>query len=105
MGYEDERCVFDLVEVEEEIEDVAAVGGVEVAGGLVGENDRRPENKCPSQSDALLLAAGELDGVVVHARGESDGGEEVAGARQAVAVGRVVELPREQDVSSASVWG
>ena len=88
MGDEDEGGAFDAVEVEEEFEDVRAVGGVEVAGGLVGEDDGRAEDEGAGEGDALLLAAGELDGVVVHAVAEADGGEELAGAGEAVGSGR-----------------
>ncbi len=84
VGDEDEGGAFDAVELEQEVEDVGAVGGVEVAGGLVGEDDGRAEDEGAGEGDALLLAAGELDGVVVHAVGEADAGEELAGAREAV---------------------
>ncbi len=80
VGDEDEGCAFGLVEVEEELEDSGAVGGVEVAGGLVGEHDGGAEDEGAGERDALLLAAGELDGVVVEAVAEADGGEEGAGA-------------------------
>ena len=80
MGDEDEGGAFDAVEVEEEVEDVRAVGGVEVAGGLVGEDDGRAQDEGAGEGDALLFAAGELDRVVVHAVGEADAGEELLGA-------------------------
>ena len=47
--------------------------GVEVAGGLVGEDDRRAADQGPGTGDALLLAAGELVGPVVQPVPEADG--------------------------------
>ncbi len=96
MSDEDEGGAFDAVEFEEEFEDVGAVGGVEVAGGLVGEDDGRTQDEGAGEGDALLLAAGELDGVVMHAIAEADAGEQLAGAGQAVAFG--VEFVREENV-------
>ena len=40
---------------------------VEVAGGLVREDERRVRHQRSSDGHALLLAAGELGGLVVHA--------------------------------------
>ncbi len=80
MGDEDEGRAFFAVEGEEEVEDDGAGGGVEVSGGLVGEEDRGAEGEGAGQGHALLLAAGELDGVVVEAAPEADAVEELAGA-------------------------
>src|SRR4029078_9065767 len=41
-------------------EDLAAVGGVEVARRLVGEHHARARDERPGDGDALLLAAGQL---------------------------------------------
>ena len=46
--------------------------GVEVAGGLVGEDDGRAVDERAGDGDALALAAGELVGLVVHAGFEAD---------------------------------
>ena len=78
VGDEDEGGAGALVVLKQEVENHAAVGGVEVAGGLVGHDDGRLDDEGAGDGDALLLAAGELDGVVVHALGEADGGEELA---------------------------
>ena len=48
------------VEAAEEVGDDALVGGVEVAGGLVGEDDGGLVDEGAGDADALLLAAGEL---------------------------------------------
>ena len=42
------------------VEDLGAGAGVEVAGGLVGEDDLRLAGQRPGHGDPLLLAAGEL---------------------------------------------
>ncbi len=40
--------------------------GVEVPGGLIGEDDRRIGDQCTGDGRALLLASGELTGAVAH---------------------------------------
>ena len=51
---------------------MGAVFGIEIAGGLVGKDDRRLQDEGTGQSDPLLFTAGELDGVMMDAIGESD---------------------------------
>jgi len=46
-------------------QDGLRVFGVEVAGGLVSQQDSRARNQCARDSHTLLLAAGELIGPVV----------------------------------------
>ena len=57
------------------------VARVEVAGGLVGEQERRLGHQGAGDGHALLLAAGELGRRVVLAAGEADRGQGLAGAR------------------------
>ena len=66
----------------QQLQDAAAGGAVEVAGGLVGEQDRRPGGEGAGEGDPLLLAARELARVVVAAVGEADGGQQLVGARR-----------------------
>ena len=49
----------------EHVEDGIGVFGVEVAGGLVGEDYGGSGNQCSRDGDALLLSAGKLVGAVV----------------------------------------
>src|SRR5262245_837871 len=56
---DDERRAL-LPELGEEAHDVAASGGVEVAGGLVGEDDVGMHREGAGDRDALHLAAREL---------------------------------------------
>ena len=58
-------------------EHVGRRGGVEVAGGLVGEDQLRVGDQGPRHRDALLLAAGQLAGAVVDPVGEAHPGQGV----------------------------
>ena len=51
---------------------------------LVGQQQARPVGERPRDRDPLLLAAGELRGVVVLLPGQADAGEESARARRAI---------------------
>ncbi len=84
------RCAFAAVELQQKIEHVLAVGAVEIAGGLVGEHDGRPQNKGAGQRHALLLAARKLDGIVIQAAAEADGVEQRARALRALPCGRLL---------------
>lgn len=67
-------------EASDELDDGVTGGGVEIAGGFVGEKNRRLVDEGAGDGGALKLSAGKLVGPVVGAIGELDGGEEVAGA-------------------------
>jgi hypothetical protein len=67
-------------EASDELDDGVTGGGVEIAGGFVGEKNRRLVDEGAGDGGALKLPSGELVGAVVGAIGELDGGEEVAGA-------------------------
>ncbi len=56
----------------QQLEDVAAVGGIQVARRLVGEQDRRVVGERAGERDALLLAAGQLRRIVMPAIGQAD---------------------------------
>ena len=60
------------IELLEEREDLVAGARVEVAGRLVGEEERRLGDERARDGDALLLPAGELVRRVMHALGEAD---------------------------------
>jgi hypothetical protein len=79
VGHQHERALVLAVEREQELDDLRPGGGVEVAGGLVGQDEPRPQRQGPGDRHALLLAAGELGGVVVGAVGEPHGRKELAG--------------------------
>ncbi len=56
---------------QEQLEDVAPVGAVEVARRLVGEDERRIVGERPGDGDTLLLAARELRRIVMGALGQT----------------------------------
>ncbi len=97
VGDEDEGCTLFLIHLEEEVEDDGAVGGIEVAGGLVGHEDGGAEHEGAGEGDALLFAAGELDGVMITAVGEADVVEEGFGAGGGIS-GEAGEFGGEEDV-------
>lgn len=86
VGDEDEGGAGFVVEVEEEVDDVAAVAAVEVAGGFVGKEQGGAVDEGAGEGDALLLTAGELNGVVVGAVLEADFGEQAACAAVGIAL-------------------
>ena len=74
------------VERAEDAHDLGAGVAVEVAGRLVGQDERRARDQRPGDRDALLLAAGELGRLVVEPVAEPDPLER--GARRARARSR-----------------
>jgi len=72
VGDEDQRRPPHRVDVAHQIHDVPAVGAVEIAGRLVGQQDRRIVGQRPRQRHALLLSARQLRRVVMRAAGQAD---------------------------------
>ena len=75
------------VEFGEHFHDGVAVGGVEIAGGFVGQEYGWIAGQSAGDGDALLLAAGELSGIVRAAMRDLDAFEHVGDA--GFAFGRV----------------
>ena len=69
------------VELLEERQDVVRALAIEIAGGLVGDDDLRVVHDGARDRDALLLPAGELPRVVAHAVFEADDAERGLRAR------------------------
>jgi hypothetical protein len=69
-----------IVEPAQQLHHLAARVGVEGARRLVGQQQRRPIDDRPGEGHALLLAAGELSGLVMPAFVEPDSGQGFAGA-------------------------
>ena len=84
-----------VVEFLEDAHDFDAGLAVEVAGGFVGEEEGGVVDEGAGDGDALLLAAGELVGVVVGAGCEADGLEGLEGAGAAGFGGVAVALVEE----------
>ena len=76
-----------LGQLAKQIEDGRAGFGIEVAGGLVRQQQGRAVGEGAGDGDALLFAAGQFVGLVEHALGEADGFEQAGGAEAAVAAG------------------
>ncbi len=87
----------------EEGEDAGPGGAIEVAGGLVGEEDAGLVGEGAGDGDALLFAAGELGREVVGAVGQSDVVEELVRARGGV--WRAAELERDAHVLEGGEGG
>jgi len=81
-----------------------AAGGIEAAGGLVGEDDLGPLEERARDGDALLLAAREARGEVAGATPEPDPLEHLVGAmeRSLARHGAVGEEPRQRHVLPAA---
>ena len=74
VGDQHDRAAF-LVEAREDPQHLLGGARVEVAGRLVGEDHRRVGDERARDGDALLLAAGELGGLVVEPLRHPDRGE------------------------------
>ena len=72
VGDEHQRRAAVALQREQQVDDLPAGGLVEVAGGLVGHQDRRVGRDGAGDGDALLLAAGELGRVMVQPVAEAD---------------------------------
>ena len=80
VGDENDGGFFFSGELGDEIDDHGAGGGVEIAGGFVGEKDRGLVDQGTGEGGALKLASGKLMRPVMGAVAEADRGEELAGA-------------------------
>ena len=97
MGNEDDGVSLGM-ELIEEGHDLVAGFGIEVAGGLVGEDDGGAVDEGAGNGDALALATGELVGLVHHAGAEADGFEDFSGACGALGCGGAVVNEGKLDV-------
>jgi hypothetical protein len=79
MRHEHKRGARLAIEPEKHLYNRPAGLGVEVACRLVGEENLRPMNECAREGNALLLATGELQWIVVEAVGEADVTEDSRG--------------------------
>jgi len=91
-------AIFVLVKPLEQRHDFVAGGGVQVAGGFVGQQDGRVIDQRASDRDALPLAAGELVGFMEHAVAEADVFEGVAGTFEARRLAQTGVNERKLDV-------
>jgi hypothetical protein len=80
VGDENDGGFFFSGELGDEIDDHGAGGGVEIAGGFVGEKDRGLVDESTSEGGSLELSTGQLVGAMVGAVGELDGFKEIVGS-------------------------
>ena len=99
---QDERGPAFPVQLAKKVDDLRARPTVEIACGLVREENSRFGDERPCERDSLLLPTGELRRVVVQAITESDSGEEGFGPASEVARSRArapgLELERHLHV-------
>src|SRR5207302_2600819 len=95
---DDDDGIATVMKIVEEGHDLVAGFGVEVSGGLVGEDDGGAVDEGASDGDALALAAGELVGLVHHAGAEVDALEHGFGAGGALGCGGSVVDEGQLDV-------
>jgi len=81
VGDKDQRRAVVAIEREEELFNALARLGVEVARGLIGKEDFGIVNKGACEGDALLLATGQLDWVMIFAIGQAHLGQPLIGQR------------------------
>ena len=80
VGDENDGGFFFSGELGDEIDDHGAGGGVEIAGGFVGEKDRGLVDEGTGEGGSLELSTGKLVGAMVGAVGELDGFKEIVGS-------------------------
>ncbi|GES16003.1 hypothetical protein Amac_096010 [Acrocarpospora macrocephala] len=90
-----------LAQPQQQVDDLLAGGGVEVAGRFVGQQQRRLGDERASDRHPLLLAARELAGQGLLPAGEPDGRDEVTGPGLAVEAHPVRQHRREHVVEHA----
>ena len=88
------------VQFAEELHDLAALVGVEVAGGFVGENEGGLVDEGAGDAEGLLLAAGELGGVEVFFGDVAVGARDLEVFVDGEVVEEVVALEDEAEVLS-----
>ena len=100
VGDEDDRLAALDARAPQRIEDLGAGRVVEVAGRLVGEQERRPGDERAGDGHPLLLARRQLVGLVVLLAGQVDQLDDVADPVAELAAGRVPagDGERQRDV-------
>lgn len=76
MGHQHQGSSGGLVQLEKHGDDAFAGLAIQVAGGLVGKEDFRAVDESTREGDTLLLATGELCGIMVEAVAQAHASEE-----------------------------
>ncbi|BDZ64965.1 hypothetical protein GCM10025877_19030 [Agromyces mangrovi Wang et al. 2018] len=98
VGDDDEGDAALALQAEEDVLDLGAGRGVEVAGGLVGEDHIGVVDEGARDDDALLLAAREVGGLVLRLVGEPERLEHRQAAAGALARRQAGDEQRQGDV-------
>ena len=85
-----------VMAAKQKLDDLSSGRFIEIAGRLVGDDDRGIGHERAGERNALLLAAGQLGRVMVEPAAQSDRRQLVLGARECVA--RAGEFERHRDV-------
>ena len=96
MGDEKHRRADAIDQIEKGVEGDGGTFGIEIAGWFVGQQQTRARGESAGDGDALLLAARQLARIMPRARGESDGGQGLGGARFGLVAPRQFE--RQGDI-------
>src|ERR1035437_8673027 len=95
----DENQGFALgIQFIENFHNLHAGGGIEIAGGFIGQDDERIVDQRAGNGHALLLAAGKFKGFVIDPIRESDARGKFAGAFPAFVFGTILVVERDFDV-------
>ncbi len=95
MRDQQQRRAEPRVLLEQMVDDRLAGGAVEIAGRLVGQQQRRAGDEGARDRDALLLAARQLAGIVPQAMPEPDPSQRRLGQREGVAMPSQFERDRD----------
>jgi hypothetical protein len=98
VGDDDDGAALAGGELAQELHHRQRGAGVERGGRLVADQDRRIAAERARDRDALLLAARQVGGQLVHARAEADPLEQLPGLGVGVAGARVLHPDRDRDV-------
>ena len=79
VRHQHQRGAGVAIQPEEHLDDRPAGLRIEIAGGLVGEENLRPVDEGPGERDALLLAAGKLERVMLEPVAQADPREQLGG--------------------------
>jgi acyl-CoA thioesterase-1 len=93
------------VDVVENAGDALAGGVVEIAGGLVREEDARAGNQSACEDDSLLLAAGQFAGAVVLTVSQTDLTESLLSRRTGLLFGFTADQEGHHDVLEGGELG
>ena len=90
-----------VVQIVNQLQDLRAGVGVQIAGGLIGKQNRREDAERAGDGHALALAAGEFVGQVIEAGAQLHEFEQLAGALVDLFAGPSAQVQRQRDVFQA----